>query len=104
MILLQTIPDSVDIESLRNQLLKQFPGIVNIHDFHVWELTANKVISTVHIIFQNPKVNATGLSKCVRKRKAQFAETFSLTSRIASSCSLLLFTRFVLTEDTPGPL
>lgn len=56
MILLQTIPDYVDIEFLKKQLLQQFPEIVNIHDFHVWELTGNKVISTVHMIFQNPKV------------------------------------------------
>ncbi|XP_019869874.1 zinc transporter 1 [Aethina tumida] len=55
-ILLQTIPDTIDIESLKTELLQHFPEIVNVHDFHVWQLTASKIISTVHIIFQNPKV------------------------------------------------
>ncbi|XP_045479879.1 zinc transporter 1 isoform X1 [Harmonia axyridis] len=55
-ILLQTMPGSIDINSLRVDLLKQFPDIVNVHDFHVWQLTTNKVISTVHIILQNPEV------------------------------------------------
>ncbi|XP_057661443.1 uncharacterized protein LOC130897001 isoform X1 [Diorhabda carinulata] len=55
LILLQTMPDTIDIESLKIELLNHFPDIVNIHDFHIWQLTANKVISTVHIIFQNPK-------------------------------------------------
>ncbi|KAL3266787.1 hypothetical protein HHI36_010944 [Cryptolaemus montrouzieri] len=55
-ILLQTMPGSINIYSLKVDLVKQFPDIVNVHDFHVWQLTANKVISTVHIIFQNPEV------------------------------------------------
>ncbi|XP_044748981.1 zinc transporter 1 isoform X2 [Coccinella septempunctata] len=55
-ILLQTMPGSINIDSLKVDLLKQFPDIVNVHDFHVWQLTTNKVISTVHIIFQSPEV------------------------------------------------
>uniref|UniRef100_A0A6P7H0N1 Zinc/cadmium resistance protein isoform X1 n=2 Tax=Diabrotica virgifera virgifera TaxID=50390 RepID=A0A6P7H0N1_DIAVI len=56
LILLQTMPDTIDIDTLKIQLLNHFPDIVNIHDFHIWQLTAHRVISTVHIIFQNPKV------------------------------------------------
>lgn len=56
LILLQTMPDTINIESLKAELLNHFPDIVNVHDFHVWQLTASKVISTVHIIFQNPKI------------------------------------------------
>ncbi|CAH1159883.1 unnamed protein product [Phaedon cochleariae] len=56
LILLQTIPDTIDINILKAELLNQFPDIVNIHDFHIWQLSANKIVSTVHIIFQNPKV------------------------------------------------
>lgn len=56
LILLQTIPDTINIESFQSELVKQFPDIVNVHDFHIWQLTANKIISTVHIIFKNPKV------------------------------------------------
>lgn len=59
LILLQTIPDTINIEHLRAELLKAFPDIVNVHDLHVWQLTAHKVISTAHIIFQNPKVSTT---------------------------------------------
>ncbi|XP_018560894.1 zinc/cadmium resistance protein [Anoplophora glabripennis] len=56
LILLQTIPATINIHSLKAELLTHFPDIVNVHDFHVWQLTASKVISTVHIIFENPKV------------------------------------------------
>ncbi|XP_068083125.1 uncharacterized protein ZnT77C [Anabrus simplex] len=54
-ILLQTIPDTINIDSLRKELLKAFPDILNVHDLHVWRLTASKVFSTVHIIFLNAK-------------------------------------------------
>ncbi|XP_068906556.1 proton-coupled zinc antiporter SLC30A1 isoform X2 [Tenebrio molitor] len=55
LILLQTIPDSINIDVLKKELLNHFPDIVNVHDFHVWQLTATKIISTVHIIFENQK-------------------------------------------------
>ncbi|XP_018319986.1 zinc transporter 1 isoform X2 [Agrilus planipennis] len=58
-ILLQTIPDTIDIETLKMKLLKHFPGIISVHDLHIWELTADKIISTAHIIFLNPKVYGT---------------------------------------------
>lgn len=57
LILLQTIPDHINMGSLETELIDAFPNcIVNIHDFHVWQLTVNKTISTVHIIFLNPHV------------------------------------------------
>ena len=56
LILLQTIPNHINIESLRRELLEAFPGIVNIHDLHVWQLAGENVISTVHIIFLDPMV------------------------------------------------
>ncbi|KAK4887629.1 hypothetical protein RN001_003900 [Aquatica leii] len=62
LILLQTIPDTINIESLRSQLLEHFPDIVNVHDLHIWQLTATKVISTAHIIFKNPHVYGSIMS------------------------------------------
>ncbi|KAG8038471.1 hypothetical protein G9C98_006167 [Cotesia typhae] len=33
-----------------------FPGIVNVHDFHVWQLAGEKIVSTIHIIFLDQTV------------------------------------------------
>lgn len=57
LILLQTIPNHINIDSLKRELLEAFPGIVNVHDLHVWQLTGQKIISTVHIIFLDPMVS-----------------------------------------------
>ncbi|XP_066244977.1 proton-coupled zinc antiporter SLC30A1 [Euwallacea similis] len=59
LILLQTIPDTINIDSMKSELMKHFPDIKNVHDFHIWQMTASKVISTVHLIFENPQVYHT---------------------------------------------
>lgn len=57
LILLQTIPNHINIDSLQKDLLAAFPDIVNVHDLHVWQLNGEKVVSTVHIIYADPTVN-----------------------------------------------
>ncbi|XP_052889686.1 proton-coupled zinc antiporter SLC30A1 [Anopheles moucheti] len=56
MILLQTIPNTIDIEIFKKSLLDGFRDIVSVHDLHIWQLSGNQYVSTVHIIFDNPKV------------------------------------------------
>lgn len=56
LILLQTIPNHINIQSLKREALEAFPGVVNIHDLHVWQLKNEHVISTVHIIFLDSTV------------------------------------------------
>lgn len=57
MILLQTIPNHINIDSLKKELLEAFLGIVNVHDLHVWQLSGDTTIATAHIIFLNPKAS-----------------------------------------------
>lgn len=57
LILLQTIPDTIDIEQFKTDLMKSFTEIVSVHDLHIWQLTASKCVSTAHIIFKNPNVS-----------------------------------------------
>lgn len=59
LILLQTIPNHINIDSLKKKLLEAFPGIVNVHDLHVWQLAKHQAICTVHIVFLNPMVYAS---------------------------------------------
>lgn len=58
LILLQTIPGSIDIDLFKADLLKSFKDIVNVHDLHIWQLSANKYVSTVHILFHDPNVSS----------------------------------------------
>lgn len=58
LILLQTIPETIDIEIFKTNLMKKFVEIKGVHDLHIWQLTRDKYVSTVHVIFQDPDVYA----------------------------------------------
>ncbi|XP_054169335.1 proton-coupled zinc antiporter SLC30A1-like [Oppia nitens] len=49
-ILLETVPENIDVEQLKNDILKEFPNIVNVHDLHIWGLTSSQIIGSCHII------------------------------------------------------
>ncbi|XP_030382557.1 zinc transporter 1 [Scaptodrosophila lebanonensis] len=56
LILLQTIPGSIDLEIFEHTLVSKFPEIVSYHDLHIWQLAAHSYVATIHIQFQNPKL------------------------------------------------
>lgn len=62
LILLQSIPNHIDVEGLTKKLLLEFPDVLNIHDLHVWRLTTSEVIATVHVILFSPFIYA-GIEK-----------------------------------------
>jgi cation diffusion facilitator family transporter len=47
-ILLQHVPTGVDVPALRAALLQQ-PGVVAVHDLHVWELRPGVLVGGVHV-------------------------------------------------------
>jgi hypothetical protein len=58
-VLLQTIPDTIDIEDFQKRILNKFPQLESIHDLHIWQLTRQNYVSTAHIIFNDPSVYKT---------------------------------------------
>ncbi|KAH8235189.1 hypothetical protein KR032_010083 [Drosophila birchii] len=56
LILLQTIPGSIDMENFERTLVSQFPEIISYHDLHIWQLAAHSYVATIHIQFKNPKL------------------------------------------------
>jgi cobalt-zinc-cadmium efflux system protein len=47
-ILIQAAPDHLDLEDLRLKLMS-IPDVVNAHDLHVWTLTSDMDVATVHL-------------------------------------------------------
>lgn len=72
LILLQTIPASIDIEMFKSDLLRQFDDIVSVHDLHIWQMTSSKYVSTAHIVFNNPMVSV----QCVQYILRAFIVSF----------------------------
>ncbi len=49
MIMLQTMPDDIQIKSMSGDLKSTLPEIENIHDFHIWQLVHADVVATIHV-------------------------------------------------------
>ncbi|KAM9980297.1 hypothetical protein ACTFIZ_006556 [Dictyostelium cf. discoideum] len=48
MILLQKVPDDIDLDSIRNKIAK-VEGVLSQHDLHVWQLVDGMTIASVHV-------------------------------------------------------
>uniref|UniRef100_A0A1I8M442 Zinc transporter 1 n=1 Tax=Musca domestica TaxID=7370 RepID=A0A1I8M442_MUSDO len=70
MILLQTVPGTIDMENFERNLVTKFPQIVSYHDLHIWQLSSHSYIATIHIIFKTPKL----YEKTIEDIKSHFQE------------------------------
>jgi len=48
LILLQTVPSHIELDSIKDKI-KRINGVQEIHDFHIWQLTGEKLVATVHL-------------------------------------------------------
>jgi len=48
-VLVQAAPEGVDLEELRSQL-NAIAGVTDVHDVHVWTLTSEMDVATVHLV------------------------------------------------------
>ena len=49
-ILLEGVPEGMDIDEIQAEMCK-IPGIIGVHDFHLWALTSGKPSLTAHIVY-----------------------------------------------------
>jgi len=51
-ILLESVPEHINIHEIFQEMRK-IPGVINIHDLHVWAINKQKVNLTAHVIIHN---------------------------------------------------
>lgn len=56
LILLQTIPGNVEVHTLKKFILQKFPGILSLHEVHIWTLTPREMVLTAHVTYKNKEV------------------------------------------------
>jgi hypothetical protein len=49
LILLQTVPTHIQVDTLQRKLMEKVDGILAVHEFHVWQLTGDRIIASAHI-------------------------------------------------------
>ena len=72
-IILQGVPDSVDIELVKNEL-KTFANISDIHDLHIWSVDGEYNVLTVHIVLNEnmQQEKLTDLKQKIKSRLHDF--------------------------------
>ncbi|KAK8809712.1 hypothetical protein WA158_000655 [Blastocystis sp. Blastoise] len=55
-VLMQTAPESVNMKKLRAALLA-VPGVTSVHELHVWQLTPEKIVCSLHVKVSDVKYN-----------------------------------------------
>ena len=48
-VLLEAVPDDVDLDELRAHLVRT-PGVLAVHDLHVWTLTSGAPVMSAHVV------------------------------------------------------
>ena len=51
-VLLQVAPEHVDLDAIRGELLA-VPGVVDVHDLHVWTLTSEMEVASAHVMISS---------------------------------------------------
>ncbi|KAF9363576.1 hypothetical protein BGX34_003783 [Mortierella sp. NVP85] len=54
-VLMQGVPVGIDIEEVRKEI-KAIPGVISIHDLHIWQLTNIKMVSSLHVLVTDQEV------------------------------------------------
>ncbi|GAA5987360.1 hypothetical protein JCM11641_006943 [Rhodosporidiobolus odoratus] len=68
-ILLQGVPSSVPLDRLRSSIAS-VPGVINVHDLHVWSLSESKIVASVHIMVRGNDL--VTVSKEIKRRFHRF--------------------------------
>ncbi|BGP13472.1 hypothetical protein JCM10213_001796 [Rhodosporidiobolus nylandii] len=68
-ILLQGVPSSVPLDRLRSSIAS-VPGVINVHDLHVWSLSESKIVASVHIMVKGPDL--VSVSREIKRRFHRF--------------------------------
>ena len=59
-ILMQGVPDGLDMDAVR-KALSEFPGVTEVHDLHAWALGSKEAVLTAHVVGDETKASAEQL-------------------------------------------
>ena len=74
-VLLEGAPEWLDIDAMQDGLVNQIPELVSIHHVHVWGLTPQDLMLTMHVCVNNEPENPTDI---IRRVKSFLREDFGI--------------------------
>ncbi|MGY4829146.1 cation diffusion facilitator family transporter [Sphaerotilaceae bacterium SBD11-9] len=79
-ILLEGVPEGVDVAEVERQILA-VPGAISVHDLHVWVLTSGKNALTAHVV-HTPDAGGSDLIKKIQESVADRFKVFHTTLQL----------------------
>jgi len=74
-VLLEGAPEWLDIDVMREHLIEKIPEVASIHHVHVWGLTPQDLMLTMHVCVSTQPKNPTDI---IRRVKAQLREEYGI--------------------------
>ncbi|KAJ5655847.1 hypothetical protein N7507_007797 [Penicillium longicatenatum] len=66
LILLQSAPQDVDYDDVKHDL-ERIPGILAIHELHIWRLNQTKSLASAHVVLDGDMLDFESLAKTIRE-------------------------------------
>ncbi|HUH12573.1 MAG TPA: cation diffusion facilitator family transporter [Longimicrobiales bacterium] len=70
-ILLEAVPPHIDVEEVR-AAIQEIPGVVEVHDLHIWTLTSGFFALSAHAAVMDPRENQRVLEEIRTRMEARF--------------------------------
>ena len=74
-VLLEGAPEWLDIEAMQRHLVERIPEVVSIHHVHVWGMTPQDLMLTMHVQIDSEPGNPTDV---IRQVKEQLSEEYGI--------------------------
>jgi len=68
---IDAVPDHIDLGEIKKYLLS-LPGIISLHDLHIWPLSTTQNALSVHLVTQNDTIDNTLIGKIQEKMQHDF--------------------------------
>ncbi|AVS83618.1 cation diffusion facilitator family transporter [Paracidovorax avenae] len=72
-VLLEGVPREVDIQAV-SRLLQDYPGVLDVHDLHIWSVSNGKTSLTAHVVY-DPRIDP---QQALRDLRARLAGEYSI--------------------------
>ncbi|WP_037352260.1 cation diffusion facilitator family transporter [Anaplasma marginale] len=77
-ILLEGKPENIDIEEVKDSILSNIPAVIDVHHVHLWSLTNNYPIMTMHVKVPTPLASNEAHSALLISIKRLLNEKFGI--------------------------
>ncbi|XP_040571036.1 uncharacterized protein [Lepeophtheirus salmonis] len=67
LILLQTVPEHLEVRNIEEKIVAEFPEVAEVHEFHVWNLVGSRIVASLHVTLKRQSDNNMEISRKIKE-------------------------------------